>query len=59
MFVQNLTNLGQFCVLLSTGQGKVYRPTNMYKAIYPASLKEGYKNISYLYFDKGVLCAQW
>ena len=50
MSVPNLTNLGQFCVLLSSGQGKVYRPTdrqtNICKAIYTPFVEGGYNNVT-------------
>ena len=44
MSMSNLTNLGQFCVQLSSGQGKVYRPTDrptFAKQYAPTSLKGG------------------
>ena len=35
MSAPNLVILALFCVKLSSGQGLVYRPTDMSKAIYP------------------------
>ena len=47
MSVTNLTNLGQFCVYLSSGQGKVYRPTDICKAIHPHFIEGEHDYMSY------------